>query len=163
MAHSNVLEIRPSAKPRQNVRRATRAHRALRRQAATAAGIGIVALTLTALSLSHLAHGIAGVTSCEAWESWAMAAGIDLGFIAVELAQLTVGERLRRKIARFARPYIAGTLGGSAVMNAVAFGAQAPNGYLMAAGIALGIAIPSFIYALTRVGAALAMDCHTRQ
>jgi len=32
----------------------------------------------------------------------------------------------------------------------------------MAAGIALGVAIPTLIYALTRVGAALATDCHVR-
>jgi hypothetical protein len=122
-----------------------------------------VALTLTGLSLAHLAHGIAGVTGCELWESWAMAAGIDLGFVALELAQLSVGERVRRQIAHFAKPAIIGTLAGSATMNAVAFGSQASNGYLMAAGIAFGIAIPALIFAFTRVGATLAKDCHTRQ
>jgi hypothetical protein len=90
--------------------------------------------TLTALSLKHLASGIAGVTGCDAWEGWAMAAGIDLGFVALELAQLSVGDRVRRQIARFAKPAIIGTLAGSATMNAVAFGAQAANPYLMAAG-----------------------------
>jgi hypothetical protein len=163
MATNNLLQFKPTTKPQQSARRNTRAKRALRRQAVTAAGIGLVALTLTALSLKHLASGIAGVTGCDAWEGWAMAVGIDLGFVALELAQLSVGDRVRRQIARFARPAIIGTLAGSATMNAVAFGAQAANPCLMAAGIALGIAIPSLIYALTRVGAALAMDCHARQ
>jgi hypothetical protein len=163
----NIIELkpapgRPSAKPRQAIRRNTRAARALRRQAGTAVGLGLVALTLTALSLSHLAHGIEGVTGCEAWEGWAMAVGIDLGFVGLELAQLAVGERIRRQITRYARPAILGTLAGSAGMNAFAFGGQAANGYLMAAGIALGVAIPTLIYCLTQVVARIARDCHTR-
>jgi hypothetical protein len=47
-------------------------------------------------------------------------------------------------------------------MNAFAFAAQAANQYMMAAGFTLGFAIPALIYALTRVGAALATDCHAR-
>ena len=121
-----------------------------------AVGVGAVAITLTALGLSHLAHGIEIVTGCQSWEGWAMAIGIDLGFVALELSQLAVSDKLRRQVSRFARPAILGTLAGSAAMNAFAFAAQTTTAYMMAAAVALGIAIPSLIYSLTRVGAALA-------
>lgn len=140
-----------------------RAVRATRRQGATAIGIGLVAVTLTALSLSHLAHGVALVTGAEAWEAWSMAVGIDLGFVALELSQLaTVSDHVRRQVSRFARPAIVGTLAGSAAMNAFAFAARAVNPWMMAAAITLGVAIPALIYALTRVGAGLWIDCHAR-
>src|SRR5215468_11605367 len=167
MADNVTTMTRPATKPalvpKAPSRKDRRAAKALRRQAGTALGVGAVAATLTALSLSHLAHGIEIVTGCQPWEGWAMAVGIDLGFVALELAQLAVvADKVRRQIFRFARPAILGTLAGSAGMNAFAFGAQAVNQYMMAAGIALGVAIPALIYALTRVGAALATDCHMR-
>jgi hypothetical protein len=139
----------------------TRATRAMQRQAATAVGIGAVAVTLTALSLSHLAHGIELVTHTADWEAWAMAVGIDLGFVALELSQLAaVSDHVRRQVSRFARPAIIGTLTGPAAMNA--FAAQAPGEWMTAAAITLGVAIPALIYALTRVGAGLWIDCHAR-
>jgi hypothetical protein len=123
----------------------------------------VVAVTLTALLLSHLAHGIELVTHANAWESWAMAVGIDLGFVALELSQLaTVSDKVRRQVSLFAEPAIAGTLAGSAAMNAFAFAAQADGQVTTAAAIALGVAIPSLVYALTRVGAGLRIDCHAR-
>jgi hypothetical protein len=92
-----------------------------------------------------------------------MAIGIDLGFVALELSQLaTVSDNVRRQVSRFARPAIVGTLAGSAAMNAFAFAAQAVNPWMMTAAITLGVAIPALIYALTRVGAGLWIDCHAR-
>jgi hypothetical protein len=137
--------------------------RKLRRQQFAAMGIGTVACTLTALSLSHLAHGIELATSASGWEGWAMASGIDLGFIGLEFAQITANtEALRRSIARFTKPAIAGTLGGSAAMNAFAFAEHASGPCLTAAAVVMGIAIPAMIYALMRVGTALYVDCQTR-
>jgi ABC-type antimicrobial peptide transport system permease subunit len=52
----------------------------------TATAVGLVATSLTALSLSHLAHGVEIVTHSAPWQAWSMAVGIDLGFIATELA-----------------------------------------------------------------------------
>lgn len=136
--------------------------RRIRRQGAAAVGIGLVAGTLTALSLSHLAHGITIVTAAPMWESWAMAIGIDLGFVALELSQLTAAtDAVHRSVGTWARPAILGTLAGSAVMNAFAFAAQAA-GWMMGPAIVMGIAIPALIYALTRVGATLYIDCHAR-
>jgi hypothetical protein len=87
--------------------------------------IGAVAVTLTALSLSHLAHGISIVAHAEQWEARSMAVGVDLGFVALELSQLSISDKVRKQVARFARPAIAGTLAGSAALNAFAFAAQA--------------------------------------
>jgi hypothetical protein len=87
-----------------------------------------VAVTLTGLSLSHLAHGVELVTGSSGVESWAMAVGIDLGFVALELSRISIGERLRKHVGKYARPAIVGTLIGSAGMNAFAFAApRAPR------------------------------------
>ena len=56
-----------------------------------------------------------------------------------------------------------GTLAASAAINAFAFAAQNREPvHDGRAAVALGIAIPALIYALTRVGAALYIDCHAR-
>jgi hypothetical protein len=139
-----------------------RPNKALRRQTASAVFVGLVAVALTGLSLSHLAHGVKIVTGSSPLESWAMAVGIDLAFIAIELSQLTATtERLRKTIATYTKPAVAGTLAGSAAMNAFAFAALT-SGWMMYAAIALGVAIPALIYAMTRIGAALYIDCHSK-
>jgi len=121
-------------------------------------------VTLTALSLSHLSHGIEIVTGAQSWESWAMAVGIDLGFVALELAQIaTVAERVRKQIGKYARPAILGTLVGSAGNERLRI--RRPDDQSVddgRGGDPGGRRIPSLIYALTRVGAALYIDCHSR-
>lgn len=87
-----------------------------------------------------------------------MGIGIDCGFIGLELSQLVIGDKLRQKLERYSRPAILGTLITSACMNAFAFGIEAQNWPMLAAAIALGVAIPALIYALTRVGAAIYID-----
>ncbi len=44
--------------------------------------------------------------------------GIDLGFVALELSQLSIGDKLRKQVAKFAKPAIAGTVASSVGMNA---------------------------------------------
>jgi hypothetical protein len=162
MASSNILRLATPQKTPHALRRSVRVRKAIRRQALTAIGIGLVAVTLTALSLSHLAHGVEIVTGSSPFEAWAMAVGIDLGFVALELSQISIGDRLRRTVARYARPAIVGTLIGSAAMNAFAFAAQADGYCMQAAAVAMGVAIPALIFAMTKVGAALYIDCHSR-
>lgn len=159
MSIGNVVKLKPpTAKPARS--RATA--RKLRRQAAAAVGVGGVACVLTALSLNHLARGIGMVTGAAEWESWSMAAGIDLGFVSLELAQLVVTtETVRRAVRRYCQPAIAGTLAGSAALNALAFAAQS-TGWMLAPAIAIGLAIPALVYALTRIGATLYLDCTAR-
>jgi hypothetical protein len=137
--------------------------RAMRRQSLSATGIGLAIVVLTSLSLSHLASGIEIVTHSASWEGWALAVGIDCGFILMELACITtVADKVRRVVERYARPAIAGTLAGSAVMNAFAFAGDASTLQMQIAGSVMGCAIPALIYCLTRIGAALYIDCHSR-
>jgi hypothetical protein len=153
-------EPAPSRPQRQQKRRAIKA---LRRQSGAAIAIGGVGVTLVTVSLNHLAHGIELVTSTPAWEAWTMAVGIDLGFVALETSQLaTMGEKVRRHIARWARAAIIGTVIGSAAMNAFAFAAHTTTVWMTSAAVTLGIAIPALVYALMRVGAALYIDCHSK-
>jgi hypothetical protein len=159
----NVISL-PDQTGRRTPRHQNRqALKALRRQSGAAIAIGAVGVTLVTLSLNHLAHGIELVTGAAPWEAWAMAVGIDLGFVALETSQLAAAsDKLRKQIARFAKPAIIGTLIGSAGMNAFAFASQTTNLWMTSAAIGLGIAIPALVYALMRVGAALYIDCHSR-
>lgn len=124
-------------------------------QTIAAAGILAVGLILVGLSLSHLAEGVEVVTGSGPATAWPMAAGIDLGFVALEIALLVTPDELRPTVSRYASPAIAGTLAVSAAMNAFAFAANA-NGLMIYPAIALGCAIPALIFALTKTGAALA-------
>ena len=161
MNNVTALKLAPKAS-KQAKPRSRKAHRQIRQQAAAAAIVGFVAIALTGLSLAHLAKGIAIVTGADTIEAGAMAVGIDCGFIALELAQLSVTDKLRKQIARWAVPAIAGTLSGSAALNALCFAAQA-EGYVMQAGaILMGVAVPAMVYAMTRVSAMLAADAYSK-
>jgi hypothetical protein len=132
----------------------------MRRQSLSATGIGLAIIVLTTLSLSHLASGITIVTHSPAWQGWAVAIGIDCGFILMELARITtVADKVRRVVERYARPAIAGTLAGSAVMNAFAFASGAGTLQMRIAGSLMGCAIPALVYCLTRIGAAQLRQC----
>lgn len=163
MKTSNVTPLTPARPTRAPARKpaakeALRPTIRLRRQRWAAAGAGAVTLILVTLSLSHLAHGIGLVTGAGAWERWAMAAGIDLGFVALEMSQLCAAtEAVRRSVARYAAPAIIGTLAISAGLNALAFASQALAGSpAMYAAAGLGIVVPAMIYALSRITFALA-------
>ncbi len=133
--------------------------RQLRQQLLAGAAVSVVALTLTGLSLSHLADGISIVTHSSKVEAWAMAVGIDLGFVAVEMAQMSVtNEKLSKEIAAYAGPTIVGTMIGSAVLNAFAFAAQA-EGWMLVPAIIMGLAIPAMIYSLTKIGTKMYLGC----
>lgn len=133
--------------------------RQLRQQLLSGAAVSVVALTLTGLSLNHLAHGIAIVTHSDMIESWAMAIGVDLGFVAVEMAQMSVtNEKLSKEINQYAGPTIVGTMVGSAVLNAFAFATQA-EGWMMVPAIVMGLAIPAMIYSLTKIGTKMYLGC----
>jgi hypothetical protein len=158
MADTNILpmprvrKMRPVSKLRPTYVTVSR-----RRQMRAAAAVGTVAMVLTGLSLHHLASGIELVTRAPTAEAWAMAIGIDLGFIALEAAQLCAASQAAAKaIGRWSKPAIVGTLAASAVMNALAFGAQA-EGWLVYPAAALGVAIPALIYALSRVAFGLSV------
>ncbi len=130
------------------------------RQKYAAYGVGTVSLVLTGLSLSHLASGVELLTQADQVQSYAMATGIDLGFIGLELAQIfSVSESLKRAVNKFAGPAVKATLAMSAIMNAYAFAAHSPNYVFAGAAAMLGISIPALIYVLTRVSVAMWIDC----
>ena len=126
------------------------------RQTLATASIASVALTLTGLSLTHLTSGIQQVTGGQTVESAAMAVGIDLSFVALEVSQvLRLPEVTAKIVKKFAQPAIIGTMLASAALNAFGFAAHA-EGLMIYPEIMLGCAIPALIYALTRVSVALA-------
>ena len=136
---------------------ARRATAEVRRRIAACSFVGTVALTLTGLSLMHLSKGIALVTGAPTWEALAMAIGIDLGFVALELAMLVETDPKRQHAAeRWARPAIMGTLAFSALLNALAF-TWAATGWMVYPAAALGLAVPAMVYAMTRVGSIMWM------
>lgn len=148
---SNITSLRAV-----QVKAAPKASRAqqrkIKRQAMAASWVGLVALTLTALSLTHLADGISMVTHASCIQAWSMAVGIDLGFIALEVAQMSASTpTVQKQINRWAKPAVIITIAVSAIMNAFAFGGQATGSFVYAAW-GLGVAIPALIYVLTRVG-----------
>jgi hypothetical protein len=154
----------PSAKPQAPAakhRLGKRAARAIRRQLIIAGTIGVVAVAITALSLHHLATGVELVTHSTTWEAWSMAIGIDIGFIATELSQLVIGEKLRKRLAIYLKTTVFGTLAASAAMNVGAFAAHA-DGWMLYPAVLFGLAIPALIYLFTRIGAGLYIDCHSR-
>ncbi len=139
-------------------RKAPRSTRQLRRQVIAGTGIGVVALTLVGLSLTHLASGIGLVTNAAALEAWALAIGLDVGFVALELAGIAAAsDRMAATVARYARPAIVGTLAASALFNATAFASQA-RGMLVYLAAALGVAVPALVFCLTKIAVALFLD-----
>lgn len=109
-------KLNASKAPREPIARPGR-----RSHLVAAAGVMLVALALLGLSLSHLASGVAIVTGSGERDGWLMAFGIDLGFVALEIAMLIAPAAARLAVARYASPAIIGTLVTSAAMNAFAF------------------------------------------
>jgi hypothetical protein len=120
--------------------------------AVAAVGVLAVALALLVQSLSHLASGVAIVTACGERDGWLMVIGIDVGFVALELAPLVAPAATRPAMARYAQPAIIGTLVTSAAMNAFAFVSHV-EGLMIFPAIGLGFAVPALVYALTKTGA----------
>ena len=141
---------RKLAAPKAPGERVTR--RGRRSYVVAASGVMLVALALLGLSLSHLASGVAIVTGSGERDGWLMAVGIDMGFVALELALLVAPSAGRPAVARYAQPAIIGTLATSAAMNAFAFASHA-QGLMIFPAIGLGFAVPTLVYALTKTGA----------
>lgn len=133
-------------------RRSDRMTKKVRSQLRTARFIGAVDVIMIGLSLSHLAHGVELVTNCSPAEAWAMATGIDLTFTGLEVGKITCStDYLRRQVSRWANPTIAGTMAGSAIMNALAFSAQADGLIMKTFAVAFGVALPVLIFNTTQV------------
>ncbi len=80
----------PKGAVRHKPRKATRGLR----KHAPAAGLGAVIVVLLGLSLTHLSTGVQIVTHCAWWEALAMAIGLDLLIVGLEVAMVvTAGTR----------------------------------------------------------------------
>ena len=153
---ATVTKLTPKAAPRKAPTPSKRTRRDAMRQTMATCAIAGVALTLTGLSLTHLTSGVQHVTGGGTVESAAMAVGIDLSFIALEISQvLKLPDPVAKVVKRFAQPAIIGTMLASAALNAFGFSEHA-QGLMVYPAIVLGCAIPALIYALTRVSVALA-------
>jgi hypothetical protein len=159
MANPNVVQLnKPVQKPTgRKVRHAFKA--ALLRRQAPAAGLGLVILVLLYLSLNHLARGIAVVTLCQDWEGMAMAIGLDLLIVALEVAMVvTAGSKAARPVARFANPALITAFAWSAGLNGFAFSANQDAVTWKAVAALLGVSIPVLIYLATRSWASLTIE-----
>ena len=150
MMTPNVVSLpKPDKKPARSARKAARAVMRMSKQQATGAvANGLIAGVLIALSLSHLAHGVE-LAGSPAWEAWAMAIGIDLGFVGLELTKITANERTMKAIAMITNWAIVLTMMGSAALNAFAFVSNA-SGWMTYPAAVLGLAIPALIYVMAK-------------
>jgi hypothetical protein len=163
---SNVLPLSPSStKPAKTRKSRHTSKLASVRKALPAAGLGAVLIVLLYLSLNHLARGITIVTGTEPWEGTAMAIGLDLLIVALEIAMVsTLGTKAHKAVAKFANPALIAAFAWSAGLNALAFGSGAPPSWyswMTVAGAALGASIPALIYASTRSWSAMTISHRT--
>jgi hypothetical protein len=122
-----------------------------------AAGLGSVIAVLLGLSLTHLAHGIQIVTGCAPIEGTAMAIGLDLLIVALEVAMVATTGRTNRKVSKFANPALIAAFVWSAGLNAFAF-ASGAQGWMVYVAAVLGASIPALIYLGTRAWSAIAIS-----
>jgi hypothetical protein len=114
---------------------------------------------LLTLSLNHLATGVQIVTGCAPWEAFAMAVGLDLLIVGLEIAMVsTAGTRAYKPVAKFANPALVAAFVWSAGLNAFAFSAASATVYMVVTAASLGASIPTLIYLGTRAWAALAIN-----
>jgi hypothetical protein len=161
-ATANVTAI-PTARREAAPARPQRQHRpskaAILRRHAPAAGLGLVILVLLYLSLNHLARGIQVVTLCEHWEGIAMAIGLDLLIVGLEVAMVVTAGTKGRAAGRAVRqPGFAPAFAWSAGLNGFAFCANQDAMTWKAVAAALGVSIPVLIYLATRSWAALTIE-----
>jgi hypothetical protein len=157
-ANPNIVQLKPTTKPTsRKPRRASKA--AAIRKHAPAAGLGLVILVLLYLSLNHLARGITVVTLCDGWEGYAMAVGLDLLIVGLEVAMVvTAGTKASKPASRFANPALVTAFAWSAGLNGFAFSANQEAIAWKAVAALLGVSIPILIYLGTRTWAAMTVE-----
>jgi hypothetical protein len=158
MASQNVIQLK-TTKNTPATRRTRKTRAAVIRKYAPAAGLGTVILVLLYLSLNHLAHGIQVVTLCQDWEGLAMAIGLDLLIVGLEVAMVaTAGTKSYKPVARFANPALITAFAWSSGLNGFAFSANQTELMWKVVAAALGLSIPVLICLGTRAWAALAIN-----
>jgi hypothetical protein len=128
-------------------------------QRRSAALLGTVASAMTVVSLAHVAGGVQSIThgAVPAWQAWGLAVGLDINYIAMEMAGLVTATQLvRDKLHRLTRWGIPAVMGFSMALNALEFTRGVTNTYELAAGIAMGAILPALVFLTFRVAAVLA-------
>lgn len=139
------------------LRKAPRPVRALRRQQAVGYGILSVAMCLTVVSLVHTSGGVGFITGAPMWEAWMFGFAVEASYLSLEVAKLTVTEKVAAKVGRCIRWTIAFTMLFSAATNAVAFAMTAPEKWTIAAAFC-GIVIPFMILTLSKVSGTMILN-----
>src|SRR5215467_9534789 len=110
MASQNVVQLKPSQKARKAkaVRQpiSARMARRIKLQHGVAGLIGIVAAAMTTVSLSHIAGGVEHIThgAVPHWQAWATAVGLDINYVAMEMAGVVAAmQHVRDRLRRWAR------------------------------------------------------------
>jgi hypothetical protein len=137
----------------------SRMMRRLRLQHAVAVVIGLVAAGMTTVSLSHIAAGVDQLThsSVPQWQAWGVAIGLDINYVAMELAGVVAAmQHVRDRLHKLTRFGIPAVMLFSMSLNALAFAAGATNAWELAAGIAMGVILPALVFLTFRVAAVLA-------
>ena len=128
-------------------------------QRRSAALLGTVASAMTVVSLAHVAGGVQSIThgAVPASQAWGLAVGLDINYIAMEMAGLvTATQRVRDKLYKLTRWGIPAVMGFSMALNALEFSEGATNAYELAAGVAMGVILPALVFLTFRVAAVLA-------
>jgi hypothetical protein len=128
-------------------------------QRRSAALLGTVASAMTVVSLTHIAGGVQLIThdAVPAWQAWGVAVGLDINYIAMEMAGLVTATQLvRDKLRKLTRWGIPAVMGFSMALNALEFTRGVTNTYELAAGIAMGVILPALVFLTFRVAAVLA-------
>jgi hypothetical protein len=128
-------------------------------QRRSAALLGMVASAMTVVSLAHVAGGVQSIThgAVPAWQAWGLAVGLDINYIAMEMAGLVTATQLvRDKLHKLTRLGIPAVMGFSMALNALEFTRGVTNAYELAAGVAMGVILPTLVFLTFRVAAVLA-------
>lgn len=142
---------RTSYKPRG--KRATQYRKNLR---AGAFFVGFVVFALIGLSLKHLTEGVCLVCNVPWIEGLLMGVGLDLGLVAVKVADILVrNTQVQDKIKRLTQASVGICLLFSAAFNALAFALAASTTLYAVIGVTLGVCLPVLYVLLTKVGSEL--------
>src|SRR5260370_34169932 len=122
----------------------------------SAALLGTVAAAMTTVSLSHIAGGVEHIThgAVPEWQAWGAAIGLDVNYIAMEMAGVVAAmQHVRDRLHRLTRYGIPAVMGFSMALNALEFAAGATDVYELSAGIAMGVILPALQFLTFRVAA----------
>jgi hypothetical protein len=155
---TNVVTLpRKSKAKATKARPAPRMSRQLRRMQTIGYGILGVAMCLTVVSLVHTAGGVMFITGGVSWECWLFGFAVEASYLSLEVAKLTVTEKVAAKVGWCIRWTIAFTMLFSAATNAVAFAMKAPEQWTIAAAFC-GIVIPFMILTLSKVSGSMILS-----